>query len=295
MKFSSQLGLGTVQWGLPYGVMNSAGQTSPKGVGEILSEAQKLGVKVLDTSCQYGSAEKVLGQNSLNNFKVITKTLSFGGIEISTSHVDKVFNTFRKSLAHMSCDSLYGLLIHRADDLLLPGGCQLIYLLERIKAEGLVSKIGVSVYDGSQVDAILNLFLPDIVQLPLNVLDQRLLLSGHIALLKDLGVEIHARSVFLQGLLLAPVDSIPSYFQPIRENLMRWQGAVLKKQKLSLTQAALAFVRDCPGVDVVLVGVDNVDHFKTCFSDFTVAPSFDASGLACEDAKFLNPNNWIVH
>lgn len=294
MNATAKLGLGTVQWGLPYGVANAGGQTPRDEVSAILAEARRHGVRVLDTASQYGEAESVLGQNALDGFRIITKTPSFGTAEISAGQAGELSDSFRRSLARLSCERVYGLLLHRVDDLLAPGGDRLLHAMEALKAQGLVSKIGVSIYEGRQINAVLRLFRPDIVQLPLNVLDQRLLRSGHLDRLKEVGVEVHVRSVFLQGLLLMPLDRLPVFFAPIRDVLSCWHEAVAGKG-LAPTQAALAFVRDCPGVDVMLVGVDTVGQFRTCLADYAGAPAFDASGLGCDDARYVNPMNWKVN
>ena len=155
----------------------------------------------------------------------------------------------------------------------------------------MVDKIGVSVYDAEQIDAVLRVFTPDIVQLPISVLDQRLLLNGRLERLKKEGVEIHARSVFLQGLLLMPLSRMPAYFDPIFPLLSRWHSAA-QLQGMTLAQAALSYVRDIVFVDTVLVGVENLEQFRTCLTDFVVEPTFDASGLACDDPLFVNPALW---
>jgi aryl-alcohol dehydrogenase-like predicted oxidoreductase len=294
MNTFAKLGLGTVQWGLPYGVANSGGQTPREEVSAILSEARRHGVNVLDTASQYGEAELVLGQNTLDGLRIITKTTCFGTAQISAGQAEELSNTFRRSLERLLCERVYGLLLHRVDDILVPGGNHLLHVMEHLKAQGLVSRIGVSVYEGSQIDAVLRLFRPDIVQLPLNILDQRLLRSGHLERLKDAGVEVHVRSVFLQGLLLMPLNRLPDFFDPVREFLSRWHESVAERG-LTPTQAALAFVRDCPGVDVMLIGVDSVEQLKSCLADFAGAPAFDASGLNCDNARYVNPMNWKVN
>ena len=154
-----------------------------------------------------------------------------------------------------------------------------------------MDKIGVSVYDGAQVDELLKQFIPDIVQLSVNALDQRMLVGGQMERLKELGVEIHARSVFLQGLLLMPLGDVPEYFDPIRPLLADWQAAA-NAQGLTQVQAALSFVRGIPYVDTILVGVESRAQFLSCLKDFSLQGRFDASGLACHDPKFANPVNW---
>lgn len=291
MKSINKLGLGTVQWGLPYGLANQHGITSPETVTALLREARRHGIKVLDTASLYGESEAVLGTNSLEDFKVITKTPSFATPCISDVEVGQLQETFQRSLDLLSCKKIYGLLIHRAEDLLIPGGDRLLAAMMQLKEKGVVEKIGVSVYDSVQVDAILKKFKPDLIQLPLSVLDQRMLASGHLELLKNEGVEIHVRSVFLQGLLLMPLTNIHVFFEPIRPLLSRWHAAA-HAEGLTVNQAALAFVKNIPYVDTVLVGLDNLAQFRSCFDDFAMEITFDATGLASNDPCFVNPSLW---
>lgn len=293
MKHAGKLGLGTVQWGISYGLANQSGMTAPEAVAAILSEARRCGVRVLDTAALYGGAEAVLGANPLDGFKVITKTPSFATPAISSHQAGQLVDVFKQSLLRLSAGTIYGLLIHRADDLLVPGGEKLIAAMTALKESGAVEKIGVSVYGGEQLDAVLKLFKPDIVQLPLSVLDQRMLFHGRLERMHDAGIEIHVRSVFLQGLLLMPLNSIPKYFDPIRPLLTRWHSDAAA-QGLTLTQAALGFVRDKTCVDTVLVGVEDLEQFRSCYADFTTARSFDASELACDEARFVNPSLWTL-
>jgi aryl-alcohol dehydrogenase-like predicted oxidoreductase len=291
MNCINKLGLGTVQWGLPYGLANQHGITTPETVTALLSEARHYGIQILDTASQYGKSEAVLGTNSLEGFKAVTKTPSFATPHISDIEVNLLNETFQQSLDLLSCKKIYGLLIHHVEDLLVPGGDRLLAAMMQLKEEGVVEKIGVSVYDSMQVDAVLKKFKPDLIQLPLSVLDQQMITSGHLELLKNEGVEIHARSVFLQGLLLMPLSSIPAFFEPIRPLLTRWHAAA-HAQGLTVNQAALAFVKNIPYVDTVLVGLDSLAQFRSCFDDFAMEINFDATGLASNEPIFVNPSLW---
>jgi aryl-alcohol dehydrogenase-like predicted oxidoreductase len=286
-----KLGLGTVQWGLPYGLANNNGIVSPQIVTKLLAEARQSGIEILDTAAQYGTSEAVLGENSLESFKVVTKTPSFKTTVISDNEIHCLRKTFLRSQQLFAGKKIYALLIHYPNDLIVPGGSNLVSEMRRLKDMGFVEKIGVSVYDEAQVDAVLKVFVPDVIQLPLSVLDQRLLASGHLELLKNLGIEIHVRSVFLQGLLLMPMASLPAFFDPIRSVLTRWHDAA-SAQRLTATQAALAFVKRIPYVDTVLVGLDNASQFRACVDDFSLSVEFDARGLDCSDPVFLNPSFW---
>jgi aryl-alcohol dehydrogenase-like predicted oxidoreductase len=286
-----KFGLGTVQWGLPYGIANPNGVVSPETVKKLLSAASHVGIEVLDTASLYGEAEAVLGENPLDGFKVVTKTPSFAGECVTDADVDVLNATFHRSLDYLRVTNVHGLLIHHANNLLLPGGEKLISAMVKLKEDGLVKKIGVSVYDSKQVDSVLKLFTPDLVQLPLNVFDQRMLESGHVELLKNSGVEIHVRSVFLQGLLLMPMSYVPKYFQPISPLITRWHDAA-RSQGFTTHQAAIAFVKNIPYVDTVLVGLDSVAQFNSCVDSFSIDKQFDASGLACNAPAFVNPSLW---
>ena len=291
MNSINKLGLGTVQWGLPYGLANQHGITSPETVTALLNEARHYGVKVLDTASLYGKSEAVLGANSLEEFKVVTKTPRFTTLHISEIEVNQLKETFQQSLDLLSCKKVHGLLIHHVDNILIPGGDKLLTAMMKLKEKGVVKKIGVSVYDSVQVDAVLKKFKPDLIQLPLSVLDQRVLASGHLELLKNEGVEIHVRSIFLQGLLLMPLSNIPAFFDPIRPLLTRWHDAA-QAHGLTVNQAAIAFVKNIPYVDTVLVGLDNLAQLRSCCNDFTIDINFDATGLACNDPIFINPSLW---
>ena len=291
MNGINKLGLGTVQWGLPYGLANQHGTTTPETVTALLNDARQHGIEVLDTASLYGKSEAVLGTNSLEGFKVVTKTPRFTTPHISDIEAKHLGATFQQSLDLLKCKKTYALLIHHADNLLVPGGDKLLPAMRQLKETGLVEKIGVSVYDSAQVNAVLKKFTPDLIQLPFSVMDQRMLASSHLELLKNKGVEIHVRSVFLQGLLLMPLDNIPAFFEPVRSLLTRWHAAA-QEQGLTVNQAALSFVKNSPYVDTVLVGLDNLAQFRSCIDDFVTNINFDAAGLACNDPVFVNPSLW---
>ena len=293
MSAVEKLALGTVQWGVPYGLYNQEGMTSTKTVKAILDEALAGGIHLLDTASLYGESEAVLGRNVLDEFRIVTKTPKFQVEHIERQEVDGLVNTFRASLKKLNCASIYGLLIHDAEDILKPGGLMLIQALVALKMQGLVDKIGVSVYDGKQVTRILKIFTPDIVQLPISILDQRVLRDGTLDSLYQLGVEVHARSVFLQGLLLMPADEIPIYFNPIRSLLNQFHMAA-NDQSLTAIQASLTFVRDLTQISKVLVGVQNLQQFQDCARDFKIDASFEAKNLNYDEIKFVNPSMWNI-
>jgi aryl-alcohol dehydrogenase-like predicted oxidoreductase len=235
----------------------------------------------------------VLGANQLQAFDVITKTPKFATDNISDEQAHQLTQVFKQSLKNLASEKVHGLLLHHVNDLLVPNGEKLLAAMRVLKEKGEVAKIGVSVYSGEQVDAVLAIFKPDIIQLPISIFDQRMLLDGQLERIKEAGIEIHVRSVFLQGLLLMPLNQVPKFFDPIRPLLAAWHLAV-RTQGMTPTQAALSFVRDIPHIDTVLVGVEDLAQFQSCVEDFSTEAKFDASGLACNDPLYVNPSLWRV-
>jgi aryl-alcohol dehydrogenase-like predicted oxidoreductase len=181
--------------------------------------------------------------------------------------------------------------VHNAADLLTDNGSLLVETMLRLKEQGVVKKTGVSVYNGQQIDALLKKFTPDLIQLPMNVLDQRLLGSGHLTRLKQLGVEIHVRSAFLQGLLLMEPDSIHPYFEQIRGHLRDYRR-FLDEQGLSPIQAALGFVARLEEVDIVLCGVDSLRHFEEIIASPDIGSRADFGRFAINEEAMIDPSQW---
>lgn len=291
MSRCSRIGLGTVQWGMEYGVANNQCPTPIDEVGRILISAQNFGVQIIDSAALYGEAEDVLGNHCLNEFKVVTKTPRFAHTPITAEDAQVLNRTFLRSLERLCIPSAYGLLVHHADDLFNTGGEWLIEALLSLRAEGKVSRVGVSVYDGVQIESVLKRFTPDLVQLPLSVFDQRLINDGSLKLLSSLGVEIHVRSAFLQGLLLMNPNLIPSYFQPWKQQLTDWHK-ICAAHRVLPQHAALAFVCDRPEINCCLIGVMNSNQLNQSLEGLNTVETFDTSQFACYDLALVNPVNW---
>jgi aryl-alcohol dehydrogenase-like predicted oxidoreductase len=289
-----KLGLGAVQFGLAYGVSNHAGRTPQDEVCKILALAAECGIDLIDTAPGYGESETALGQAgaACKNFRVVTKTPGFGAAPLGAQDADQLERTLHASLERLKRDSVYALLVHNADSLIGPGGELLMARMAAMKAAGLVEKIGVSVYHAGQIDALLARCEIDVIQVPTSLLDQRLLHSGHLARLKQRGVEIHARSIFLQGLLLMAPESLPPFFAPIRDHL---QACRDRFDALGVTplQAALAWVRSVGDIDIALCGVnDSAQLQEICRAAAGHAALGDTEHFAVREDVFLNPANW---
>jgi aryl-alcohol dehydrogenase-like predicted oxidoreductase len=281
--------LGTAQFGSRYGVANNAGQISRSEVKRILDKAFDLGVRMVDTAIAYGESESVLGWVGLDGWKVVTKIPRVPEAcgEVGAWLTAQVHG----SLTRLGVKELYALLLHHPDQLWGSAGSQLLESFKAIKAEGLASKIGVSVYSAEQLESVCELFCPDIVQCPVNILDRRLDASGWLTRLSSCGVEVHARSVFLQGLLLMPQDKIPSKFR-------RWDGLWdewrlwLAKNDASAQEVCLSYVRSLPSVNKIVVGVDNLVQLQALAAQMCRTTRHSLPSLRCNDLDLINPSLW---
>lgn len=290
----SKLVLGTVQFGLDYGISNTTGRTSPSEVEEILSLCHRTGIHAVDTSCEYGESESIIGRwlRPEYSFSVITKTKQCRSERIGARHIALVIDTFRESLNRLGLATVDTLLVHDADDLLKAGSAELYQSLLELKQEGLIGRLGASVYSGEQIRRLLENYCFDVIQLPINVFDQRLLQAGVLNELADAGVELHARSVFLQGLLLMSPAKLPSQFQQFRQHWADYY-AYLNQQRLSPIEGALSFVASLPQIQKVLVGVNTSVQLQEIITAYSTKCEVDQfAKFALADEQILNPSLW---
>lgn len=289
---STKLGLGTVQFGMRYG-LTSVAKVSEQEAHRILDMAAEYRVRIVDTAAAYGSSEAVVGSypNLSSRFDVVTKTLPIDAETITREHVAEVERQFETSLRELGSQSVFCVLAHRANNLWAPGGDLLVSAMERWKAEGRVEKIGVSAYDKAEIDGVMSCFHPDVIQVPVNVLDQRLIHNGTLQNLSDAGVEVHARSVFLQGVLLAEPVDLPGFFDPIKPHLLNYRK-ILAKHRVSPISAALSFVEANEFISAVLVGVQSTQQMTDCVQAVGTQPNIDYGQFALIEERFVDPRLW---
>lgn len=287
---TSRLVLGTVQFGLDYGIANQAGQVSQPAVDALLNRAREGGLDMLDTAIAYGDSETRLGAAGIDDFRVITKLPS---LPPDCADVAAwVRRQLDESLARLGVDTVYGLLLHDAKQLTGPLGKALLGALSEAKQAGRIAKLGVSIYAPDELAAISQCLRMEIVQAPLNLLDHRLVDSGWMQRLHDTGVEIHVRSSFLQGLLLMPEAEVPVKFSPWRPLWSRWH-AWLADHPGQAVAACLAYPMSFPQVDRVVVGVDSLTQFEELLAAEKLAFTMkDLPDLHTEEERLINPSLW---
>lgn len=285
----TRLALGTVQFGLPYGIANKDGQIPRSVAKAMLRLAASKGIDTIDTAIAYGDSESCLGEVGTRGYKVVTKLPAFpdGHGNVKGWIQEQV----TASLGRLKVSSVYGLLLHRSEQLAGSMGNVLFDSLQRLKEDGLVQKIGVSIYSPCELDALYPRYRFDLVQAPFNLIDRRLATSGWLSRLKQDGIEIHTRSAFLQGLLLMPRHAIPSKFAPWAELWDKWH-AWCALNTVSAVQACLSFPLSFHEIDRVVIGADGVSQLEQTIGAATGAELDDLPDLQCEAEDLINPARW---
>jgi len=284
-----RLALGTAQFGLPYGIANQAGQVSREDVSSMLQLALTNGIDTLDTAIAYGESEAALGQADIQGFKLVTK---LPALPDNCPHVITwVMEQVEASLTRLGASDVYGLLLHRPEQLLGANGKELYEALCTLKECGKVQKVGVSIYNPLELDELAGRYHFDLVQAPFNIIDSRLHRTGWLQRLKDQEVEIHTRSAFLQGLLLMPEEAVPLKFTQWSDLFKRWY-TWLVEHHVSALQACLAFSLSFPEIDRVIVGVDSLNQLDQIIKASRMTLPDSLPDLSCSDDNLINPSRW---
>lgn len=286
---SRRLALGTVQFGLPYGVANKQGQVSLDVAKQMVSFAADIGVDTFDTAIGYGQSEQVLGKIGVNDFNVVSK---LPPLPESVRDVDSwAFSKAEASLKCLKLDKLHALLLHRSSDLHDARGATLYAAMQKLKLEGYVKKIGISIYSPAELDACVGKVELDLIQAPFNLVDHRLFTSGWLQRLKANGCEVHVRSVFLQGLLLMSRAEIPDKFSQwsgIWNNWHQW----LREHKADAVRACLAYPLSFPQIDRVIVGANDLEQLRQIAVAVGHTIDYQFPNLACNEENLINPARW---
>lgn len=277
MDLKSKIGLGTVQFGLDYGISNEVGKTPEKEVNRILSFAKSEGIDVLDTAIAYGNAETVLGSIGVENFKVVSKFLPEQ--ELKTSIEEQL----KKTLSRLKINLIYGYLAHRPADIL--DNPDQWKLLIRLKEQGIVKKIGFSLNEPNELEKLLEKnFIPDLIQVPFNYFDVRFELA--MKQLHSKGCEIHSRSTFLQGLFFKDIKTLRPHFNEVKQLLQS-----VKYSTNNLAGSLLQFVLQKPYIDKVILGVVSKEQLFDNLKSLEIAVRLPQKDFEISNS-ILNPSRW---
>jgi len=287
-SLQERITLGTVQFGLDYGINNRTGKISFLEIEKILSYCFSNHINMLDTAAAYGNSESLIGKVTETNgfnFKVVSK--------LPNCKVSEVHDIIIRSLQELKVDSMYGYLMH--DFGMLVQYPQIWSILEGFRKEGKIQKIGFSVYKPEDIHWLLDHQISfDLIQLPYNIFDRRF--ESLFPILKTLQVEIHTRSVFLQGLFFMDPNSLSTHFNSVKNKLGEFRK-LLTEYDIPIYAALLNYVFLNPYIDQIVIGVDslsnlvenmNADHYlRLCEEIYLKLNTFVE-----HDEKILLPMNW---
>lgn len=281
------LAVGTVQFGLPYGVTNASGQVSEAEVADILEYARDNGIRTLDTASEYGTSESVLGNVGVKSFDLVTK---FPAQIPPVNQTSWAIDSVASSLQRLRLPRVHGVLFHRPEHVSAFNPDSLQHCIEELKQLGYVQKVGVSVYCPTDLDDVLRVFTPDIVQLPYNAFDQRFRTSGWLDRLSALNVDVHVRSVFLQGVLLEGLDRLPSMFKRWNDQIEHWSH-VCEDFGGDRVAVALAAVNH-PTINRIVVGVQSRNQLTDIVNSYEIAKSLTVPDVSIHDENLILPTKW---
>ena len=294
----SRLMLGTVQFGMEYGIANRTGQPSYETAREIIACAYEGGVTCLDTAASYGSSEEVLGRalaelGIADEMVVVTKIRPLEDPSLSArAATEKIEASVIASLRALRLDALPICLFHREEDF------QYAECLLRLREQGLVRHIGASVMTPEAAASIIGSGIAEAMQLPTSLLDQRYLRRGVFADAREHGALLFVRSIYLQGLLLMQEQDIPPQLAeviPVRRKL----AALAEQASITLAELAARYVLGLDGVTCAVVGVETVAQMRQNLALFAKGPLDPTLVQAIGDAvpalpdRVLMPNRWF--
>lgn len=285
---NARLALGTAQFGLDYGINNKRGRIPPDEVFDILRYGWENGIRVLDTAFAYQDSEKLIGdfiERNHRDFKIVSK--------LPSEHVKDARKGLDASLNDLKLKRIYGYLLHHFHTFIEDK--DLWAAFTQMKQQKKVEKIGFSLYRTEDLEYLLvNNIAFDIVQVPLSILDQRFV--PYLKRLKEKKIEVHVRSVFLQGLVFKDSQELAGRFAKVKDKVAAL-NALAAEHNIPVAALCLNFVVGQDGVDEVIVGVDRLANLKENvkaleFQQRTARLMPRLANLSEEDEEVILPTNW---
>lgn len=288
---TNKIALGTAQFGMDYGINNKRGKIPKNEVFEILNEATRSGIDTLDTAFVYGNSEVVIGEfirERKIEFKIVSK--------LPKCDIHEAKKVFASSLDQLGIEAFYGYLFHSFQH--YREHPEIWNIMEQLKSKGKIEKIGFSLYYLHELDYLLqNKISMDIIQVPFSIFDQRF--ASYFQELKTKGVEIHVRSVFVQGLVFQNHVELDSYFAKIKEKLVNL-NSLSTKHEIPIVALCLNYAVLNRFVDKIVVGVDSILNLKEIVSSLDYLADVksiitELSSLKEDDENMILPLNWKLN
>ena len=282
-----KLVIGSAQLGMNYGLFNNK-KIDDKEFKKIEKLVLKSKINFIDTAISYGDSENIIGSSKLKNLHIITKIKLPSKKNIQVR--DWVLKEISKSLYKLKIKKIYGVLIHDYKDLLGKYGKDYLLSLQELQKKKIIKKIGISIYDSHEIKKIWKFWKPDLIQVPFNPLDNRILDSGWVDVFRKFKVKIFVRSVFLQGLLINEDNSfiVNKNYLILLNKFKNW----CYKNNISLLQGCIHFVKQFKKIDYLVVGFNNYNQLKEIIDVFKKKQIIIPKKFSTNKKNLIDPRKW---
>ena len=283
--------IGSAQLGMDYGIAKKSKKILSEEFSRIINLARKNGVNQIDTAFNYGNAHKELGNIGVSDFKITTK---LPPIDASIKNIKQhILDLVSEGLNDLNVQKVEYLLLHHSFDIVGKNSEKIIDAIDTLKAEGKIKGFGYSVYTPDELDRVYLKYAPDMVQLPLSLVDTRMITSGWLKKLKSDNVVVCARSVFLQGVLLMDQGKRNRFFDRWGQLFERIDEVAVAKA-MSKTDLSLLFVKNIGELDGIIVGMESLKQFDEILYSWKKPKDMLDDDLSCSDEDLLNPLKWEI-
>ena len=286
----NKLILGSANFEQKYGIKKNF--IKKKEIKKLFKLALKNNINKIDTSPLYNSSEKIIGSLKNNRFGIISKVPKIPE-NVKKKNIKKwLERKTMNSIKNLKIKKLDALLLQNSNSLLGKNGNEIYKSLKDMKIKGLTRKIGISIYDFNTLKEIIKKFKLDLIQAPFNVLDRRLVSKGWLRKLKKNKIEIHVRSIFLQGILLLKYKELPKKLNKHKNNWMIWENW-LKKNNLDSLSACVRFVLQHKQLDGIVIGCNSSNHLSQILNLKQTKSNFSFPNLNVKNKKLIDPRQWL--
>jgi len=279
--------LGTAQLTPNYGITKYTKKISFKEFKKISNFCLRNNISYIDTAMNYKNSDKYLNLINKNKFKIITK-IPYLDIKKKDNIILTVNNHISKILHSLKVEKFYALLLHSPSQLNFKNSKFFYDYLQKLKQKGIFNKLGISVYTKSQTVKILKKYNIDILQFPYNLVNRSFDQQNFIKKLKRRKIELHARSCFLQGVLLNKPKNKKIFFNNNLEEYYKW----IKKENLNPFEACLKFVYKNKDIDRFVLGFDNLKQIKHLKNINLKKKINFPKKFIIKNKKILDPRKW---
>lgn len=293
-QLSKKIIIGGAQLGTSYGISNIKKQTIANSK-KLIDLCIKKDIKIIDTAIEYKTNYKIINYISKKKkFKIITKLPHRQKKQNLKKYIKELENIILNYLSQYNIKKFEVLLVHRAEDLLRLNGDLIYKKINDFKNKNLTKKIGISVYDANSCIDILNKFDFDVVQLPINIFNNSFLTSKILDKIKKKNIEIHARSLFFQGLIFIDPNNLNSYFNKVKEKFFEFDKDC-NHSKIEKIKQCIYFIEQIPQIDKYIIGFNNNIQLQEFLNiNFQKNNLLNFKKYIINESKFINPSKWKI-